>query len=303
MKKALLVLLLVLSSITYSQDFSMTDQGNKWGYRSYDPQCDPNDPYDGDCLETSLDGYRINGETTINGTTYAIMERTTNFTSSWFFSTFIRKEEGVVYTYSESQGETILYDFNLEVGDMIEIEFEADCTLDDNDNGFADVIEVSTQFIAGKNRKVITFDIINNSNFSGYEQWIEGIGSTIDLYTRFLVYCDYAIALNCFNNGTEIFNFVGDTECDDLLSLPETPKITTSLTPNPIKEQSTLTINTFQPNTTIAFYNLLGQRISQKELTNSTMVIDRSDFPSSGMYFYQIQSEGKVLDAQKFIVK
>jgi hypothetical protein len=301
MKKVLLIILVFQCSISYSQEFSMTDQGNKWGYRSYDEFCDPE--YD-DCYYTVLHASRVNGETTINGTTYAILQTASSINPTWYTSSTIREEEGVVYRYSESNGESILYDFTLEVGDAIEIENEGDCSMDDNENGFADVIDVSTQFIAGENRKVITFDVINGSSFSNYVQWIEGIGSTNNFSSSFAAYCHFFISLECFNNGDEIFTFSGsDADCDSLLSLPETSEITTSLAPNPITEQATLTISTFQPNTILTFYNILGQHITQKELTSSTTVINRSDFPSSGIYFYQIQNEGTILNTQKFIVK
>ena len=169
----------------------------------------------------------------------------------------------------------------------------------------ADVIDVSTQFIAGQNRKVITFDVFNDTNFSNsHVQWIEGLGDTGDLIAPIVVFCDTPSFLNCFNDGSELFIFAENEEdCDSLLTIPETSKITTSLTPNPITEQSILTINNLQNNTIIAFYNLLGQSIHQKELTRNTTVVNRSNFPSSGIYFYQIHQEGQIIDTQKFIVK
>lgn len=301
MKKILLFILLFSITNSFAQDFSMADQGNKWGFRSYDEFCDPD--YD-DCHYTVLHAYRINGEVNINGITYSILEGSSSIISSWFSAGFIREEEGIVYSYSESQGESILYDFNLEVGDALEIDFHGDCTMDENGNGLADVIDVSTQFIAGQDRKVITFDAINQSSFSYYEQWIEGIGSTISFSSDFQAYCHFFISLSCFNNSNEIFNFSGaDSDCDSLLSIPESSEITTLLTPNPVTEQSVLTINNFQNNTTITFYNLLGQLIDQKVVTNNTMIINRSSFPSTGIYFYQIAQDGVIADAQKFIVK
>ncbi|WP_299682570.1 T9SS type A sorting domain-containing protein [uncultured Dokdonia sp.] len=298
MKKLLRIIVLFSFTISISQELSITDQGNKWGYLSEDPLCDPTDPYNGDCIQFFLDIYRINGETEINGIAYKIMERASAINPTWTFSTFIREEEGVVYTYSEANGEMILYNFNLEVGDFLDVGYGGDCFYDDNGNGYADVIDVSTQFIAGQNRKVITFDVQN-------EQWIEGIGSNVSFFSHFQVYCDFGETISCFNNGEEeIFSFFEiNGECSELLNIPEVSKVTTSLTPNPITEQSTVTINNFQSNTTISFYNILGQFITQKEITNSTMNINRTDFPSSGIYFYQITQNNVIIDTQKFMVK
>lgn len=301
MKKALLILLVLQGTISYAQEFSITDQGNKWGIRYYDEYCgnqDPNDPDYVECEYTGVSVARINGEAVFNNITYAFIE------GSSFGDLFIREEEGIVYQYAGDEEEIILYNFTLEVGDVVPLGSDVGCITDENNNNLADVIDVSTQFIAGYDRKVITFDIGYGSNFSNNVQWIEGIGSANDATNPDFLLCDLIFVLDCFNNGEEIFSFSQfEEECNALLNLSENSKITTSLTPNPIAEQATLTINTFLPNTTIIFYNLLGQRINQKELTSNTTMIDRSDFPSSGMYFYQIQNEGKILDAQKFIVK
>lgn len=288
---------LLFTSVFYAQDFSMTDQGNKWGIRFFDEHCgnqDPDDPDYVECDYTGVYAVTINGETIINNTTYAILGG----------SMFIREEEGIVYQYTESQGEFILYDFTLEVGDTIEIDSNSNCFGDENNNNLADVIDVSTQFIAGQDRKVITFDLIYGSNFSSNIQWIEGIGSTNNPIYPNLFLCDFVEFLECFNNGEEIFSFSqNEEECNSLLSIPEIPKVTTLLTPNPVTEQSVLTINNFQNKTTITFYNLLGQYIDQKEITNNSMIINRTDFPATGIYFYQIAQNGVITDTQKFIVK
>lgn len=293
MKKLLLIILLCNLSNIQAQEFSITDQGNKWGIRWYDGHCDTN-PESG-CNPTGLYAAEIIGEIFINNITYTIL--------SGLEELYIREEEGIVYQYVENEEEIILYDFTLEVGDTVPLGPEVGCVDDENNNNLADVIEVSTEFIAGYNRKVITFDIGYGSNFSDNVQWIEGIGSANEPTNPDFLLCDLVFFVDCFNNGEEIFSFSSfEEECNELLSTPEVLEITTQLTPNPITEQSTLTINTFQNNTTIIFYNTLGQRLRQKELTNNRMTINRDDFPSSGIYFYQIAQNGVVVDTQKFII-
>lgn len=289
---------LLFTSLCYAQEFSMTDQGNQWAIRWFDNHCgnqDPNDPDYYECDETGVYAFRINGEIIINNTTYAILGG----------STFIRQEEGIVYQYVESLGEIILYDFTLEVGDTIEIDSNSNCFGDENNNNLADVIDVSTQFIAGRDRKVITFDLIYSSNLSNNIQWIEGMGSANNPLYSTLFLCDFVEVLECFNNGEEIFSFSQSSEeiCDSLLSVSEISRLEVSLVPNPVTDQSTLTINSLQNGTTITFYTLLGQFIHQKELTSNTTLVSRSNFPSSGIYFYQIQQQGQILDTQKIIVK
>ncbi len=307
MKKLFLFFILFQSfTIINAQEFSITDQGNRWGARFFDGFCDPDIPDTAGCIETGLYGYRIQGETIINNITYAILEVT--FIAdppNWNPHSFIREENGVVYYYSETEGEQILYDFTLEVGDIIDVDFGGDCFNDENNNQMADVIDVSTQFIAGQNRKVITFDVYTSTNFSeSYVQWIEGLGDTSDLLAPIVVFCDTPVILTCFNDGNELFVFNEfEGECDNLLNIQENSQITTTLTPNPIVEQSLLTINNFQNNATITIYNLLGQRVDQKEVTNNSIEINRSVFPSTGIYFYQVAQNGIIADTQKFIVR
>ena len=139
------------------------------------------------------------------------------------------------------------------------------------------------------------------------EVWIEGIGSLTGFNSRFfnldLVSCISCYAedgVNFFYPATETFS---TEDCRIAsLSIEDVFVFKSTITPNPITEQSTLTINQFQNNTTISFFNILGQYITQKEITNSTITINRSDFPSSGIYFYQITQDGIVVDTQKFIV-
>ena len=295
MKKILLFFLVLQFSTSYSQNFSLTNQGNRWTVEI--TQFCGDLP---DCNDFEISGYRTNGEELINEFTYSIIEFYNTFTNQWQFSNYLREEGAIVYILQQNQDEeSVLYDFTLEVGDastLLVVE-------DTNQNGVADVTAVTTEFIAGEMRKVITFDVpTQDSAISEFEQWIEGIGSTTNLILPFQSVVDASYNLGCFGDGIAFYPFSEGGECS-LLNLSEASIITTSLTPNPITEQATLTINTFQPNTSIAFYNILGQRITQKELTSSTTIIDRSDFPSSGMYFYQIQQEGFILDTQKFIVK
>lgn len=286
---------LLCSSIFYAQGFPITDQGNRWSVEV--SQFCGDLP---DCNDFEITGYRVNGEEVVNGNTYAIIEFYNTFTNQWQFSSYLRQEGDLVYIFRPNQEqESLLYDFSLEVGDastLLVIE-------DTNQNGVADVTAVTTEFIAGEMRKVITFDVPTlDSTISEFEQWIEGIGSTTNLILPFQSVVDASYNLGCFGNGVELYPFSEIEDCS-LLNTDSFISTTSSLTPNPISEQSQLTIDQFQGNTSISFYNLLGQLIDQKEVTNNTMAINRSDFPSTGIYFYQIEQNGVITDTQKFIVK
>ncbi|WP_299764898.1 T9SS type A sorting domain-containing protein [uncultured Dokdonia sp.] len=295
MKKLLLVTLLLTIFEFNAQNFSMIDQGNRWTVEI--TQFCGDLP---DCNDFEISGYRTNGQEVINEITYTTIEFYNTFTNQWQFSSYLREEASTIYILSTNQDEeSILYDFTLEVGDsasIIPVE-------DTNQNGLADVTAVTNEFIAGEMRKVITFDVPTPDSFiSDFEQWIEGIGSTTNLINPFRSVIDASYNLGCFGDGIEFFPFSEEGNCS-LLNISEVPEITASLTPNPIRDQSTLTINNFQNNTIISFYNVLGQYINRKKIITPTTIINHNDFPSSGIYFYQIEQNGVILDTQKFIVK
>lgn len=295
MKKLLLVTLLLSIFEFNAQNFSITDQGNRWTVEI--TQFCGDLP---DCNDFEISGYRTNGQEVINGITYATIEFYNIFTNQWQLSSYLREETSIIYILSPNQDEeSILYDFTLEVGDSASI-----IPLEDtNQNGLADVTAVTNEFIAGEMRKVITFDVPTPDSFiSDFEQWIEGIGSTTNLINPFRSVIDAGYNLGCFGDGIEFFPFSEEGNCS-LLNISEVPEITTSLIPNPIRDQSTLTVNNFQNNTIISFYNVLGQYINRKRIITPTTIINHNDFPSSGIYFYQIEQDGVVIDTQKLIVK
>ena len=74
--------------------------------------------------------------------------------------------------------------------------------------------------------------------------------------------------------------------------------------PNPFSEQATFEINTKIPyqNLTLTIYNVMGQAVKTiKSNGDNRMILDRNGL-TSGVYFYQIQSEVLVLDSGKLMV-
>jgi len=72
--------------------------------------------------------------------------------------------------------------------------------------------------------------------------------------------------------------------------------------PNPITETSTLQVqSTLTGKMTVSFYDMVGQLVYSEESESRNIVIDRKKF-NSGMFFYRIEMEGKVVSAGKFVV-
>lgn len=80
---------------------------------------------------------------------------------------------------------------------------------------------------------------------------------------------------------------------------------TVKVFPNPFSEQATFEIETEEryKNLTLTVFNVMGQAIKNISSNgDNQMILDRNGL-TSGVYFYQIQSEGLVLDSGKLIVQ
>jgi hypothetical protein len=279
MKKLLLFILLLQFSIVIAQFEPIIQEGKIWTENA------------GDFFEDTYYTitYRYNGTTTINSIEYTNLEIAIGVSNEFSLAGNYREENGQVFL-REGNSERLVYDFNLNIGDTFESHIGETFT----------VTEASMVEYAGTMRKKIVFGDAEVYDCGGTdtgigEVWIEGIGSLTGLNEQFFN-LDLVSCIACYSeDGINFFypiteNFSTEDCRIASLNVDDFTAFKSKLTPNPITKQATLTINTFQPNTTITFYNLLGQRISQKELTSSTTVIARSYFPSSGMYFYQIQN-------------
>lgn len=74
--------------------------------------------------------------------------------------------------------------------------------------------------------------------------------------------------------------------------------------PNPFTEQATFEIETDKryQNMTLTIYNVMGQAVKTVQSNgDNQLILDRNDL-TSGVYFYQLQAEGLVLDSGKLMV-
>jgi hypothetical protein len=222
-------------------------------------------------------------------------------------SCLVREENGIVYRYdTNANEEVVIYDFTLEIGDTFEfpqIMFSEFCGALGFYNSWPEmtVTDRTTEFIAGDDRVVISFDYV--SEFGIDCKWIEGIGSNlgfdpvgdvIDIGSRYLV---------CFTkNGTTYF-FNNATACDNTnLSVPENMKDQIVLSPNPIQDISILQLPSELNVDTVRIYDITGKVISEETITKNYLKINAVDF-AAGLYFYQALGDDIVIKTDRFIVK
>ncbi len=297
MKTALTALFVIIFSYSYAQSYiPMLEEDNTWSVDVYF------DPFKCDCPFTVTQQVTVSGSIVVDGKTYKRV-----FNNDGETSCLVREENGMVYKYSETTEEEVLYyDFTLNLGEIF--------ILPQNDtqycswNGFnnvvfdMEVIDVSTQFIAGEDRKVIEFDFMNEIGIT--ETWIEGIGSvlgfdpigqTLDITT--------GTALVCFTkNGTTYF-FNNATSCDNTtLSIDDLDRDQIILYPNPVTNISILQFPSEGIVAMLKIYNISGKLVNEEKVTKDYILIDAMQYPS-GLYFYQVLSEKKLLKTEKFIIR
>lgn len=292
------------TSILLSQEYvPLLDSENSWFvdvyYNPFDPQ-NPIDPY------TITYNISLGGGTSINGVWY------TEILKDGEVLCLITEDidTKMVYKYDEQNNVArILFDFNLEVGDVFDISQSAYASTFGYCGGDGGplssnltVASVETVNIVGFDRKIITFE--ESSNTAQY-QWIEGIGNItgFDLMQEAVDITDGSLLTCLIYGGDIITTFNGIDNCiNTTLGKIDFSKQTTLLYPNPVKDVSVLQIATSIEATSIKVYNTSGKLIGEKALVNGATSINAMQY-ASGLYFYTVYDKNKAITTQKFIVK
>lgn len=285
----LFVFIFLISLISYSQ-IPTLDENNNWTRIGWSF-------WAGGYVD--LDIITILGEQVINGKTYKIIYRDGELTNCR-----LREENGVIYSFEENiNDEKIMINLNLEVGDVLNEDYFC---LSNGSGGVIfswSVLEVTTEFIAGANRRVLTlqgYDIFGTELY--YENWIEGIGSSNGLIPFGYNY-DYWSKMTCFSENGNVTLFNGFNECEPpILSSNDFNIDNIVIYPNPISERSILQLPPNRSINHLIIYNLSGQIVLNKIITTNNYILKNIDF-ASGVFFYQVFSDKKLMKTEQFIVK
>ncbi len=191
MKKALLLLFILLQVNLFSQELEpIVNQAKRWNVLSTSYEMGE-DPPGSDLLQTF--SMRVGDEVVVNGQNYHQIIKN----GFLFYDYFIRENSShQVYLY-HSNVERLLYDFNLEVGDIISLYNEYDDTSYDYQ-----VDNVSVEFRWEQNRKKIEL----STDFGLSEVWYEGIGSIKGLIFSGDWPTDYSRELLCYFEDYDNFH-------------------------------------------------------------------------------------------------
>ncbi|MGB6035248.1 MAG: T9SS type A sorting domain-containing protein [Cryomorphaceae bacterium] len=252
---------------------------------------------------TETIAYTTYAQETINDTLYQSIYRVscTNGLEENFVC-HLRSEENQVFVRVEGQ-EYLLYDFDLEVGDiftpLVCVQFDEVQILDGSQTSF-EVADVSTTLIDGEERRVISFE-----PFSAL-QWIEGVGSNQGLFNGIAICAiDIISVLTCFERNTilEYTDPFVEICCPTTLS-DDNDELTDHRTfayPNPISLSQSLGFSESVESGQLTVFSQDG-KLMYAEQISKTFNLTPSDMGlSPGLYHFQLEMENKRLH-QKIVV-
>jgi hypothetical protein len=265
------------------------------------------------CINMSFDSasntYQLAGDTSINGLTYhkllhyyAYYDNCSPYYFTDIGTEYIRQDvsqKKVWWFFPGTQRDTILYDFNLNVGDTITaaLEYWAAGT------SFI-VSSIDSILINGNYRK--RFNYFPQGMQTCFASMVEGIGGLHGL--KF-------IPSNCFEYFPYLTRFVQDSQvlytdsfftslCYDFVAsvnenIEESHE---KFSPNPFHLATTLELNGKLENVVLIVYDSFGQQVKRQKINSQSTTINR-DRLNAGIYFYQITNDKGLLKSGKLVIE
>jgi len=206
------------------------------------------------------------------------------------------------FVFPNSTTDSLLYDYNLTVGDKIKgiiAQF-----FNPYDTGV--VLTIDSVLINGQYRKRWNF---SEGDAGGPTFIIEGIGTSAGLLeplypynlewtTRYLI---------CVKDSSQTYfasNHYSKIGCNSLYTRAHELNLLNkfSILPNPFSDEAILRTDQQLKNATATITNTFGQQIKQiKNITGKEIKIQRGNL-SSGIYFLQLMQENKIILTAKLII-
>ncbi len=267
MKKITTILILIISLGLNAQDYFSNNP--QWRQHS---TCNF-----GGCLDIEEYVYYLNGDSIVNNLTYKkIFKRgelhqsplwpppSYNCDDNYTFNNFralIRQEGLKIYIKEYEDSDTLLYDFNLNIGDTLPK------TWNQSHDDYI-ISSIDSILVGNSIRKVFYFETM------GDYVLIEGIGHSDGLLEPFPPILECGHNLYCFAlNDTTYFPEYG-APCDLTVDIIENPYIETiSLSPNPTDDHIVINSSNYTEILEIVFYTQTGQKALTIKAPNSTIDI------------------------------
>lgn len=226
--------------------------------------------------------YTLEGDTTINSMVYKKIYRSGYTVCSPFYSTYwggLRQDtvNKKVYFLRPGNADTLIYNFNAQVGDTLKL---ADCSgFYGGDVGYSFIVSVIDSVLVGnKYHKRFT-----DSNVS-FSSMIEGLGSSSGLLEGNMPYSlEQTLNLICYSHNNDFYP-AGSTSCPLLVADVRNysgRRSEVHIFPNPVIDL--LSIQTDRITGRIVVRNFLGELVLQIESSINDPAIDLGSLPP-GVY-------------------
>ncbi|MCB0397468.1 MAG: T9SS type A sorting domain-containing protein [Flavobacteriales bacterium] len=313
MKKGLLIIGVALCGITYGQQYQPFSEADnttwvEWTGNGHGFNC----CCSGTCVHEENYKLFIDGDTTIGSTIYKKIYRTgsdkdyvsgpatcpqgcTNTPAYVYYENIyqaaIRQDINMKQVFAVNPGqntETLIYDFNVMVGDTF---------IPGSDNVVAEIDSVLTNL--GYRKRYW----LSQGAASKYVAVIEGIGSTYGLLTELVPPFETTWMLNCYVEQDSTIYPDGTLPCDIPTSLTDlhAAEVSLNVFPNPFDKATT--IRSSVACSSYRIYSLAGELVRRQEgLSDTNLTIERGSLPT-GMYFIEVMSEDGLLGRQRIIIQ
>jgi hypothetical protein len=253
--------------------------------------------------------YILSGDTTINAVPYHKINysgrdrnpvnETWTYWNNGYYGCYRNDaaNKKVFFIPKDSTSEQLLYDFDLNLNDTL----PESLVYNRSEHGIIKVDQIDSVLVSNTYLKRYHLD---NAGF-GDEYLIEGIGSTLGLFSPIVPFFEQDYILLCFKNEAEDLHYFSEytSDCELITGIDDNyttePRITIS--PNPASTAITISLpsTTTFDNTTLSVYNVNAQEVISQSLTSSQTVIDINTLPR-GVYFACITTDRTVM-VSKFI--
>lgn len=254
----------------------------------------------------------LKGDTIINTMTYhkvySLFDSTLNSPWSTYYAA-IREQNKQVFAKFGNNDETLLYDFNLLVGDTIRYTYCITTGLQDTSHSVLTKID-SVLLKDGKYRKRYTFDPASFAGGTLTDTVIEGLGSNMwqglfDPLLRFCT-CGDGYGVTCIKTY-DTTRYLLNSDCDHCFCTFLTPVagitgFSGKISPNPFSDKTTLSFSRELNNATLTVYDAAGRQMTVlKNINGQTLSVSRNEIPA-GVYLMELKEGNTVLAKEKIIV-
>jgi len=295
MKKTILlpiVFLLLFVATTFSQEYHPFLNNSSWIINDWVSCCRP----------TEVKIVHQGTDVVIDDITYT--KFTDPFESNLSNFTYLREDVAAKKVYKIVNGvDALLYDFNLETGDVI-VQYG---------NTFTATVDYISLNDGTTRKRIKLVSAEQYCNQNRKQTWIEGVGSDSHPfypYNNGFIVCSagggWRVYTKCsFQIGDHIY---GEPNCPDLretmlgVNDAETVSSEISFSPNPFTTELTIQSDGAFSDATIMLYNVMGQLVSISTKQSGNKLIINRDQLSSGLYFIQLYEKEKLVKTSKIMV-